>query len=205
VTTQPTVTLVVAMRNEIAAIEACLRSILEQRYPGTIELIVADGRSTDGSREVAARMLAGRARTRVLDNPKVTQAAGWNLGIDLASGEIVGIVSGHAVLAEDYVAAAVAALQRTGAHMVGGPVQAIADGRQGEAIALASSTPFGVGGAAFRYTDHARRVDTVFMGVCRRELYQRLRFDEEMVRNQGSFPKWCMVCGWELPQWEVAG
>jgi hypothetical protein len=26
----------------------------------------------------------------------------------------------------------------------------------------------------------------------------------EMVRDQGSFPKWCIVCGWELPQWEVS-
>jgi hypothetical protein len=25
----------------------------------------------------------------------------------------------------------------------------------------------------------------------------------EIVRNQGSFPKWCFICGWELPQWDV--
>lgn len=25
----------------------------------------------------------------------------------------------------------------------------------------------------------------------------------QMVREMGSFPKWCVVCGWELPQWEV--
>lgn len=25
----------------------------------------------------------------------------------------------------------------------------------------------------------------------------------EMVRNAGTFPKWCVICGWELPQWKV--
>lgn len=24
-----------------------------------------------------------------------------------------------------------------------------------------------------------------------------------MVREQRHFPKWCFICGWELPQWEV--
>jgi succinoglycan biosynthesis protein ExoA len=55
----------------------------------------------------------------------------------------------------------------------------------GEAIALAMSTPFGVGGAEFRYATQERDVDTVFMGVCKRALYERIgAFDPEMVRNQ---------------------
>jgi hypothetical protein len=68
--------------------------------------------------------------------------------------------------------------------MVGGPVRAIGEGWVGEAVAVALSTPFGVGGARFRYLIDEEDVDTVFMGLCVRDVYRRFMFDEEMVRNQ---------------------
>jgi hypothetical protein len=117
-------------------------------------------------------------------NPRITQAAGWNLGIDEAQGDIIGIVSAHCELAPDYVSTAVETLERTGADMVGGLMRAVGEGPVGEAVALATSTPFGVGGARFHYTAEEEEVDTVYMGLCRAEVYRRLRFDEEMVRDQ---------------------
>lgn len=181
----PSVTLVVAMRNEAANIGACLESILGQSYPeDRLEILVYDGDSDDGSRSIAERLLAGRPRAAVLGNPLRTQATSWNLGIDAAWGEAIGIVSGHVVLDPGYVAAAVECLYRTGADMVGGPVRAVGQGIRGAAIALAMTTPFGVGGATFRYLDREQEVDTVFMGVCRAETYRRFRFDPTMVRDQ---------------------
>ncbi len=182
---EPSVTLVVAMRNEAASIETCLASLLAQRFPADrLEILVMDGGSTDGSRELAERILAGRPGARVVDNPGIVQAVGWNLGIDLATGDLVGIVSGHAELDEDYVAAVVRVIGETGATMVGGPVVAVGEGPVGEAVAIATSTPFGVGGARHHYLDQRADVDTVFMGVARRRDYARLKFDASMVRNQ---------------------
>jgi glycosyltransferase involved in cell wall biosynthesis len=182
---QPSVTLIVAMRNEAASIEACLGSILAQTWPADrLEILVMDGRSTDDSVARAERMLAGRPLARVVDNPGIVQAAGWNRGIDLAVGDNVGIVSGHAELADDYVESAVRVLNETGATMVGGPVVAVGEGPVGRAVALATSTPFGVGGARHHYLTERAEVDTVFMGFARRSDYARLRFDETMVRNQ---------------------
>lgn len=181
----PIVSLLVAIKDEEANLGRGIRSILTQDYPSErLEVIVADGRSTDRSREVVTAAIAGRQSSRIVDNPGITQAAGWNLGIDLASGDVIGIVSGHVELAPDYVRAAVAALRRTGADMVGGPVRAVSEGVIGEAVARAISSPFGVGGARFRYAVKEERVDTVFMGMSRAGLYRQLRFDEEMVRNQ---------------------
>jgi hypothetical protein len=68
--------------------------------------------------------------------------------------------------------------------MVGGLMRAVGEPGVGEAIALATSTPFGVGGARFHYAAVEEEVDTVYMGLCRSETYRRLRFDEEMVRDQ---------------------
>jgi hypothetical protein len=55
----------------------------------------------------------------------------------------------------------------------------------GRAVALATSSPFGVGGARFHYSAREEWVDTVYMGAWRREVFERVGiFDEEMVRNQ---------------------
>jgi succinoglycan biosynthesis protein ExoA len=181
----PIVTLVVAMRNEASNIERCLESLAAQDYPADrLEVLVYDGQSTDSSVAIVEAFCATRPNWAVRPNPRRIQAAAWNIGIEAASGEIVGIVSGHAELGPAYVRSAVEALERTGADMVGGPVRPIGDTPVGEAIAIALSTPFGVGGAKHRYVTEPAVVDTVFMGLCRRETWLRFPFDETMVRNQ---------------------
>ncbi len=181
----PTVTLVVAMRNESAHIADCLDSIAAQDHPADrLEVLVYDGESDDDSVAIAEAWSAGRPGRAVLPNPRRIQAAAWNAGIAIATGDIVGIVSGHAVLAPDYVRRAVEAIEATGADMVGGPVNAVGGGPVGEAVSIAISTPFGVGGARHHYATERTEVDTVFMGLARRETYQRFPFDETMVRNQ---------------------
>jgi glycosyltransferase involved in cell wall biosynthesis len=183
---RPRVSLLIAMRNEAGFIERCLASMSAQDYPPErLEVLVLDGASTDGSLEIAQRLCAARPSWRVLSNPGVIQSSGWNLGIERSTGEIIGIVSAHAELASDYVSCAVETLRRTGADLVGGPMRAAGDGWLGRGVALATSTPFGVGGARFHYTEREQEVDTVYMGLCRRETYRRIGgFDTAMVRNQ---------------------
>lgn len=184
--TLPKVTLLVAMHNETGYIGKCLQSILVQDYPeDRLEVLIMDGNSHDNSCEITEAMIKGKNHCRLLTNPKITQAAGWNLGISHASGDIIGIVSGHAELEPNYVSKAVETLQRTKADMVGGCIRARGREGVGYAVQLATSTPFGVGGARFHYTTQEEEVDTVYMGLCRKEVYKRIGgFDEEMVRNQ---------------------
>lgn len=182
----PRVSLLVAMRNEARYIERCLRSIMAQDYPGDcLEVFAIDGQSTDDTREIAARVFGEHVGCHVLSNPQRIQSAAWNLGVRQATGTIVGIVSAHAELAPDYLLSAVETLERTRATLVGGPMRAHGEGRVGRAVAIATSTRFGVGGARFHYSTSEQEVDTVYMGLCRREVYERLGgFDERMVRNQ---------------------
>jgi succinoglycan biosynthesis protein ExoA len=181
----PSVTLVVAMRNEASTIEGCLASIAAQDYPpGRIEVLIYDGGSVDASLAIARAFASGRPRWAVRENPRRIQAAAWNAGISAASSQIVGIVSGHTELGPAYIRSAVHALTGSGADMVGGPVRAVAHGAIGAAIAIATSTPYGVGGATHHYTSEPAFVDTVFMGVARRSTWLRYPFDEAFVRNQ---------------------
>jgi succinoglycan biosynthesis protein ExoA len=181
----PKVTLVVAMRNEEASIRACLESIERQQYAaGDLEVFVVDGDSSDRSREVARAIVSRHSTWSLLHNPRRIQAVAWNMGIERASGDVVGIVSGHAELAEDYVGVAVETLRRTGAAMVGGPVTALAEGPVAVAIGAAISSRFGVGGARHHYVTTESETDTVFMALAPGQIYRAFRFDEQMVRNQ---------------------
>lgn len=55
----PFVSVVVAARDEKEAVEPALRSLLEQDYPGRLEVIAVDDRSTDGTGDIMAGLAAG--------------------------------------------------------------------------------------------------------------------------------------------------
>jgi len=94
-------------------------------------------------------------------------------------------VDGHTIIEPDYVRACVDLLESSGADNVGGRMHAVGTGLWGEAIALATSSSFGVGGARFHYSEREEEVDTVYMGAWNRALFERIGgFDEELVRNQ---------------------
>jgi hypothetical protein len=64
-------------------------------------------------------------------------------------------------------------------------MDAVGATRFGEAVALATSSPFGVGGARFHYSAKEERTDTTYMGAWHRSIFERIGlFDEELVRNQ---------------------
>jgi succinoglycan biosynthesis protein ExoA len=121
----------------------------------------------------------------LLDNPERIAPTALNLGIRAAHGDIVVRVDGHTVIAQDYVRRCVKALDTTGASNVGGPMHATSNTLIGQAIVLATSSPFGVGGARFHYAKTSGWVDTVYMGAYPRAIFDRVgMFDEELVRNQ---------------------
>lgn len=185
-TKKPRVTLLIAMRNESRFIADTLAAVFAQNYSAEkLEVIIADGLSTDDSKEIVSELIACQSGAYLIDNPGMTQSCGWNLGIERCTGDIIGIVSAHCQLEADYVYQAVDTLQRTGADLVGGPMIANSSSVVGQAIAVATSSPFGVGGARFHYTRKEEEVDTVYQGFCHRELYARIGgFDQEMIRNQ---------------------
>jgi glycosyltransferase involved in cell wall biosynthesis len=174
------------MRNEARYIEGCLRSILAQDYPPEqIEILVVDGMSNDGTRQIATEFAQRDSRIRLLDNLQRIVPTAMNKGISTAQGEIVIRVDGHTVIAQDYVRRCVEVLATTGADNVGGAMRAASDTWIGKTIVLATSSPFGVGGARFHYAEKPGWVDTVYMGAYRREVFDRIGlFDEELVRNQ---------------------
>ena len=181
----PSVSVVIPVRNEAAAIERAVASCLAQTYRGPLEVVVADGMSSDGTRDVLERINAGDGRVRVVDNPSRTTPSALNRAIDASSGEVIVRCDAHAELPADYIDRAVARLEATGAANVGGVQRAVGTTLVQRAIALAMSSPLGVGDARYRYGGKPGESDTVYLGVFRREPLARVGgFDESLLRNQ---------------------
>jgi hypothetical protein len=122
---------------------------------------------------------------RIIDNPGKIVPTGLNAAIKQAQGEIIVRVDGHTVIETDYVRQCVLCLQESGADNVGGTMTAIGENAFATAVALATSTPFGVGGARFHYSTCDEWVDTVYLGAWSRRVFERIGlFDEELVRDQ---------------------
>jgi glycosyltransferase involved in cell wall biosynthesis len=162
----PTVTVAIPVLNEAQHIEACLESVAAQRYRRIVEVLVIDGGSIDTTRELATRFPG----VRILDNPDRIQAAALNLALAQAQGEVVVRVDGHCRLAVDYVDRCVAALEETGAAMVGGAMRPVGEGRVSSGIAKALTSRLGSGPARFHVGGPSGFVDTVYLGAFRRSL-----------------------------------
>jgi len=183
----PRVSVVVPIRNEARFIERGLRAILEQDYPpGCMEVIVADGMSTDGTREVIQLLERTYQNLRMIDNPGRIVSTGLNAAFAVATGEVFVRVDGHCQIPEDYIRRCVELLIKSGADGVGGTVRTIGVSPISRAIAATMSSPFGVGDSAFRLRRSCREyADTIpFPVYWKRAMERAGPFDEELVRDQ---------------------
>jgi glycosyltransferase involved in cell wall biosynthesis len=183
------VSVVVPVRNAKDAIEECIASLQRQNYPlERLEIVVADGGSTDGSAEAARRSAASQPHpeVKVITNPKCNTASGLNLGIAASRGDVIVRLDAHSEAFPDYIRSNVEVLYASGADCVGGKPNNVGSGYWGEAIALAMASRFGVG-AHFRTSSEPGDVDTVAFGAFRRETFRKNGpFDEELVYSEDN-------------------
>ncbi|HZT15008.1 MAG TPA: glycosyltransferase family 2 protein [Gaiellaceae bacterium] len=179
------VSVIIPAYNEARHIEACLRSVLAQEVDGELEVIVADGDSTDATAE-----LARAAGAVVVSNPRRLTPAGLNAALAAVTAPVVVRFDAHAEMPPGYVAACLRALAaEPGAVNVGGWRDVRADGPWGRATAAALRSRFGVGNPRIwrRPTGDGwrRDVDTVPLGCWPTEALRTAGgWDERFVRNQ---------------------
>src|SRR6266566_2457617 len=156
----PSVTVVVAARDEEQFIEACVGSLLEMEDPpGGFELIVAEGGSDDQTRPLLDRLAANNPRLKVVANESIIAPAAWNVAIRQARGRYIAIMGANAE----------------------------ADGYLQRSNAASHHSPFSVGGASWHSLDYEGKARTVFGGFYRRDVFDRIGFfDEELVRDSDA-------------------
>jgi glycosyltransferase involved in cell wall biosynthesis len=185
-TENPLVSVILPCRNEQGYIEACLESILAQEPPeGGFEIIVADGVSTDGTREFLEQLAKRHSQLRVLNNPGRIVSTGLNTALRAARGKVIVRMDAHTIYAPDYLNQCLSVLRETGSDNVGGPMRTTAQTYKERAIRAVFHSPFAVGGARSHDPNYEGFVDTVIYGCWRKDVFDRAGyFDEELVRNQ---------------------
>jgi succinoglycan biosynthesis protein ExoA len=174
------------MWNEAEHIESLVADLADQDFDGDVELLVADGASTDGSVD-KLRAAADRHRlaVTVIDNPDRWVSHALNRCIRAARGDLIVRVDCHSRYPRDYLRRCAIASEETGAENVGGVL--VPEGRTAmeRAVACAMDSPFGGIHWARHVSDERVEVDTVPYGAFRPAAFRLAGlFDESLVRNQ---------------------
>jgi len=185
------VSVIIPCLNEEATIAKLLEALYAQSYPrAELEVVIADGLSTDGTRERIAAFAASHPDlpVAIVDNPSRRIPTGLNLAMKAAKGGILLRLDAHCVPQPDYIARSVEALEEGLGANVGGvwEIQPGGSSWMARAIAQAAAHPFGVGDARYRLdASRAQAVDTVPFGAFKRALIDEIGpFDESLGSNE---------------------
>ena len=88
----PFVSVILPIRNEAEYIERSLGAVLNQDYPKEcLEVLIADGMSTDKTRQIIKNLTAQypQVRVNVVNNESKIVPTGMNLALQQAQGEII--------------------------------------------------------------------------------------------------------------------
>jgi succinoglycan biosynthesis protein ExoA len=181
----PTVSVVMPIRNEADHLPDAVSSVLEQEYPLPFDVCLAVGPSSDGTEVVAAALAEPEPRLRVVPNPSGVTPTALNAAVAATTGEVVVRVDGHSTLSAGYIRRAVETMVRTGAVNVGGRQVPEPTTEFEGAVAAATTSWLGTGGASYRVGGDEGPVDTVYLGVFDRAAGDVVGwFADDLIRNQ---------------------
>ena len=186
----PKVSIIVPCYNEQSTIRLLLEALCAQTFPrAEMEVVIADGMSTDGTRAAIAAFQSEfpELDVRVVDNIRRNIPSGLNRALEAARGEIIVRLDGHSRPYPDYIERCFQAHESDRGENVGGvwEIQPGAATWIAESIAVAAAHPLGVGDAMYRLAAAAAEVDTVPFGSYRRTLVHRIgAYNESLLTNE---------------------
>lgn len=173
----PFLTIVMPVRNEARFIRVTLQRLLTQDYPADwYEIIVADGMSDDGTREIVLELAREHPQLRLLDNPKRLSSAGRNVGFKTGRGDYFLVVDGHCHIPDDQLFRnVVACFEKSGADCLGRPQPLDPPGLTAfqKAVAVARASRLGHGGGSLIFDEFEGFASPVSHGA----VYSRHVFD----------------------------
>jgi glycosyltransferase involved in cell wall biosynthesis len=182
------VSVIVPVYNEEQFIGKFLDQLQSQDFPGEWETILADGHSTDKSREIILERSKSDPRIVLIDNPNKFVPHALNAALKVAKGAIIVRMDAHSSYPQHYIRRLTEELERLQADNVGGVWNTLPGDEtiEAQSIALATAHPLGIGNAHYRLgASGIHPVDTVPYGCFPRELFQRIgTFDTDLLRNQ---------------------
>lgn len=181
--------IVIPCLNEAPLIAQVIARVLEDEGLVDPLVLVADGGSTDGCREIVAEIAAADPRVRLLANPDRLQSAAVNLATRMMGGDRPWLVrvDAHAEYPSDYVSTLIAEAQRTGAHSVVVAMDTRGEAPFQRAVAAAQNSRLGTGGAAHRVGAEGAWVDHGHHALFRREAFEAVGgYDQSFSHNEDA-------------------
>lgn len=180
------VSVVIPARNEEATIGRVVSLLLADASDLDVEIVVADGGSTDRTRAVLTEMASLDDRIRIVDNHARITPMGLNAAILASRGDTIVRMDGHAEPDPGYLRSCLAVLASSRAWNVGGRMRKIGLTPAARAASAATSSPFGIGGGnRFHLLTQSVDTDSVWLGCWPRWVFERVGlFDPEMVQDQ---------------------
>jgi succinoglycan biosynthesis protein ExoA len=182
--------IIIPCLNEADFIGDLLEQMLADCSDLQATIVVADGGSTDNTRQIVEAVAARDRRVVVLDNPARLQSAGVNLVVRRFGRDAAWIVriDAHARYPAGYVAALLAEADcRPGASAVVVSMVSEGDGCFQKAAAAAQNSWLGAGGSAHRRRGGAGWVDHGHHALIRTDAFLRAGgYDESFSHNEDA-------------------
>lgn len=191
----PEIDVVIPAYDEEQHLGDCLDHVDAQDYPRElIRIWVVDAGSTDATPEVVRRRAEGDPRIELIrDGRRMNAAEAVNLGVSRGSAPVMARIDAHTYPYPDYLSRAVAALEAEGDGVACVGAQPEQEGvtRFGEAVALARTSSFGVGGSGYADKRERAYVETIQAGVYRRSAWERMEgFDTSLPHGEDEELNW---------------
>jgi glycosyltransferase involved in cell wall biosynthesis len=183
----PEISVIIPCRNEKDFIQDTIKSLLNQNgLSGNIEIIVVDGCSTDGTKEILDQISLTDERVKVINNQKKVTPVALNLGITNSSAKYICIMGAHAEYSDDYLFNCLQLFKKhPEVSCVGGPITSRGKNNFAKAAAIAMSSSIGVGNAKHRFPQYEGYAEMACFPMFKRDVFDKYGFyDESLIRNQ---------------------
>ena len=185
------VSIIITARNEEKYLPMLFEDILNQTFPlQNIEVVLMDSNSTDNTRLVMEEFKKNNEilSVQIVTNERQIQAAGFNEGVKHATGDVVLKIDAHSRIPADFVQKNVDEIL-AGAYVCGGNRPTVVDSVDdfSKTLHIVEESALGSSIANYRKSDVKRKVNSIFHGMYRKEVFDKVGLaDERLLRTEDN-------------------
>ena len=185
------VSIIITARNEEKYLPMLFEDILNQTFPlQNIEVVLMDSNSTDNTRLVMEEFKKNNETlsVQIVTNERQIQAAGFNEGVKHATGDVVLKIDAHSRIPADFVQKNVDEIL-AGAYVCGGNRPTVVDSADdfSKTLHIVEESALGSSIANYRKSDVKRKVNSIFHGMYRKEVFDKVGLaDERLLRTEDN-------------------
>ena len=185
------VSIIITARNEEKYLPMLFEDILNQTFPlQNIEVVLMDSNSTDNTRFVMEEFKKNNETlsVQIVTNERQIQAAGFNEGVKHATGDVVLKIDAHSRIPADFVQKNVDEIL-AGAYVCGGNRPTVVDSADdfSKTLHIVEESALGSSIANYRKSDVKRKVNSIFHGMYRKEVFDKVGLaDERLLRTEDN-------------------